>query len=190
MIQRRGGRRAEPNEATPAQRRNLRRLFGRYVRDVRAPGDGEDGDAFAEPLDAVAYALARWMLSDRGRLPRSKTGAHDWIDALSQPEDREQGVLRIFVLARRAGQPYSAWKTGALRPLETLYGYPHEAGWLGRLNAAIAERHAAEEDAGERERRERQAWAFRAHVVDPCIRLPEDEGHGGGGNADGEGGAT
>ena len=185
MIQRRGGRRAEPNEATPAQRRNLRRLLGRYVRDVRAPEEGEDGRAFAKPLDVVAYALARYMLSDRGRLPATKSGAHDWISALSQPEDPEQGVLRIFDLARREGEGYSAWRVAALRPLQVLYGYSKE-GWLDRLNAAIAARHAAEEDAAERERREQQAWAFRAHVVDPCIRLPEDEGQGGGGDADGE----
>ncbi len=194
LIQRRGGRRADPHEATSAQRRKLRSLFGRYVRDVRAPEEGEDGGAFAKPLSAVAYALARYMLSDRGRLPATKSGAHDWISTLEQPEDALLGVLRIFDLARRPGDAYSAWRVEALRPLQVLYGYPRE-GWLDRLNAAISERHRAEEDAAERGRREQQAWAYRANVVDLCIVLPEkDGGDCGGGDADGgtetgEGGA-
>lgn len=171
MIQRRGGRRTDPNEATPAQRRKLRSLFGRYVRRVEAPQDGEDGGAFERSLDAVAYALARHMLSDRGRLPPSKSGARDWIDALSQPEDPEDS-LRIFDLARRPGDVYSVWRVSALRPLQVLYSYP-SAGWLSRLNTAISERYRAEEDASERERMRRQAWAYRANVVDRCIRLPE-----------------
>lgn len=172
------GRATDGREATPKQKRNLRRLLGRYVRRFEAPEDGDVSEAFARPLDAVAYALARHMLSDRGRLTGSKSGAHDWIETLSKPEDAGQGSLRILDLARRRGQTYAAWRVAALRPLQLLYGYPAE-GWLGSLNAAVSKCYGAQED-DQRERMKRQPWAYRANVVDRCIRLPEDDRDEGG----------
>ncbi len=167
---RHGGER-EPNAATTKQRRLLRTLLGRYVRRVGGP-DAAGGKAFERPLDAVAYALARHVLSDRERLPKSKREAHDWISVLAQTEDPEQGVLRIFDLARRRGEPYTGWKREALTPLARRYDYPGP-GWLERLNAAIASRFEAVEAEGERERLLRQPPDFRTTVVDPCFRLPE-----------------
>ncbi len=171
-----GGRHSEgrePNAATPAQRRYLRRLLGRYVSRVGGP-DAAGGKAFSRPLDAVAYALAREVLSHRERMPRSKNDAHDWISVLAQPEDAEQGVLRVFELARRRGERYSEWRRAALSPLAILYGYPGP-GWLDCLNKAIQERFEAVEDEGERERLLRQPPDFRTTVVDPCFRPPDAE---------------
>ncbi len=171
-----------PDEATPAQRRYLRRLLGRYVRRVGGP-DAALGAAFDAPLQAVAYALARRMLAHREEmeaLTATKREAHDWISTLEQPEDAAQGVLGVLVLARRREKRYSAWRAAALSPLKERYGYePGDRGWLNRLNAAIAERHGAIEGERERQGLLTHAADFRFAVVDPCFRPPgEDDGDG------------
>lgn len=167
---------AHSTEATPKQRRYIRRLLGGYVRGIAWR---HGSPVFACPEDAVCYALARAALTKGSRvgMPRSAREAHEWIDLLKPAAAadyaRTDGGLAVIALARLP--EYAEWRRQALAPLATRYGYP-SPGWLDKLNTAIAD---ARDRLPDLQPRQESGYAksvdvdpvlFRSQIVDPHFR--------------------